>query len=151
MKLIVACDPKGGIGYNNKLPWDKIQGDLPRFKALTNGKVVVMGRNTWDSLPKKPLPNRINFVITNSIFYVPPSTFLLSNLDHFDNYKDAWLIGGGKLIDSCWHLIDEVHLSKTFAEYTCDTFIDLLKLQNEFMCWFKEDHTDHSYEIWKRK
>jgi dihydrofolate reductase len=55
MKLIVACDPKGGIGYNNKLPWSKIEGDLPRFKELTTGKVILMGRNTWDSLPKKPL------------------------------------------------------------------------------------------------
>lgn len=44
MKLIIACDPKGGIGYQNKLPWDKLQGDLPRFKELTTGKIVLMGR-----------------------------------------------------------------------------------------------------------
>ena len=62
MKLIIACDPKGGIGFDGKLPWSKIEGDLPRFKALTTGKVVLMGRNTYDSLPKKPLPNRINWV-----------------------------------------------------------------------------------------
>ena len=65
MKLIVACDPKGGIGYNNKLPWSNIQGDLPRFKNLTQGQIIVMGRNTWDSLPKKPLPNRFNVVVTS--------------------------------------------------------------------------------------
>jgi len=151
MKLIIACDPKGGIGYNGKLPWSKIEGDLPRFKALTNGNVVVMGRNTWESLPKKPLPNRINFVITNKIFHVPSSTFLLSNTDHFDNFKNAWLIGGARLVESCWDKINEIHLSRTFTEFTCDTFIDLVQLEKDFMCWFKEDLTDHSYEIWKRK
>jgi dihydrofolate reductase len=61
MKLIVACDPKGGIGYNNKLPWSNIQGDLPRFKNLTQGQVVVMGRNTWDSLPKKAINRQTKF------------------------------------------------------------------------------------------
>ena len=50
MKLIIACDPKGGIGYNGKLPWTNLQGDLPRFKALTSNQVVLMGRKTWESL-----------------------------------------------------------------------------------------------------
>jgi dihydrofolate reductase len=150
MKLIVACDPKGGIGYNNKFPWSKIEGDLPRFKELTTGKVILMGRNTWDSLPKKPLPNRINVVVSNKP--IPEITTLTSLPDRDTmDLVDVWLIGGAKIINSSWHLIDEVHLSRTIAEYTCDTFIDLVKLEKEFTCWFKEQHTDHSYEIWKRK
>ena len=148
MKLIVACDPNGGIGYNNKLPWDKIQGDLPRFKELTTGKPVVMGRNTWESLPKKPLPNRINYVFSSKAL---DGAMTLRDPIFLESLPDSWVIGGAKVIETCWHLIDEVHLTKTFAEYTCDTFIDLVKLQNEFTCWFKEDHTDHSYEIWKKK
>ena len=150
MKLIVACDPKGGIGYNNKLPWTNIQGDLPRFKELTTGKVVVMGRNTWESLPKKPLPNRINVVVSSTDI---PGITTLTGLPDEDNMdlRDVYLIGGAKLINSSWHLIDEVYLTRTFSEYTCDTFIDLVKLEREFMCWFKESHTDHTYEIWKRK
>lgn len=150
MKLIVACDPNGGIGYNNKLPWDKIQGDLPRFKALTNGKVVVMGRNTWDSLPTKPLPNRHNYVMSKVSI---PGAITMGDVNLLTNTagNDAWIIGGGNVIKQCWDMIDEIHLTKTFAEYTCDTFIDLVKLQKEFMCWFKEQNTDHTYEIWKRK
>jgi dihydrofolate reductase len=150
MKLIVACDPSGGIGYNNKLPWSKIEGDLPRFKELTTGKVILMGRNTWESLPKQPLPNRINVVVSSKDI---PEITTLTSLPARDtmDLADVWLIGGAKLINSSWHLIDEVHLSRTFAEYTCDTFINLVKLEQEFMCWFKEQHTDHAYEIWKRK
>jgi len=150
MKLIVASDPNGGIGYNNKLPWSKLEGDLPRFKSLTTGKVIIMGRNTWDSLPKKPLPNRTNIVVTsraiegiNTISSLPVGT-------KSTDLSDAWLIGGAQLINSSWHLIDELHLSRTIKEYVCDTYIDLEKIQKEFMCLFKEQYTDHTYEIWKR-
>jgi len=150
MKLIVACDPKGGIGYQNKLPWSKIEGDLPRFKELTTDQTIVMGRNTWDSLPKKPLPNRTNIIVTSLPFArLPENTCTIKSLDEVNN--DSWIIGGAKLINSSWEYVDEIHLSRTFSEYTCDTFIDLVKLEQEFVCWFKEQHTDHSYEIWKRK
>lgn len=151
MKLIVACDPKGGIGYNNKLPWSNIQGDLPRFRHLTQNQVVVMGRNTWESLPKKPLLGRLNFIVTSQVLQLPFGAMQVPNLNHFSEYKNAWLIGGAQLINSSWHMIDEVHLTRTFTEYTCDTFIDLVKLENQFTNWFKETHMDHSYEIWKRK
>lgn len=150
MKLILACDPDGGIGYQNKLPWAKLQNDLPRFKKLTEEQVVVMGRNTWDSLPKKPLSNRINFVVTKNVFDMPPSAFLINTTDHFTNFKNAWLIGGAQLIKSCWDMIDEIHLSKTFAKYTCDTYIDLVKLE-EFNMVSEEVLSDHFYQIWKRK
>ena len=147
MKLIIACDPKGGIGYQNKLPWSKIEGDLPRFKELTTGKIVLMGRNTYESLPKKPLPNRTNWVKTTR----PINGVTNPDDDVIAKEKEVWLIGGAKMIESYWDSIHEIHLSRTFAEYTCDTFIDLVQLERDFMCWFKEDHTDHSYEIWKRK
>jgi dihydrofolate reductase len=150
MKLIVACDPKGGIGYNNKLPWSNIQGDLPRFKHLTANQVVVMGRNTWESLPKKPLLGRLNFVVTSQNLLLPNGAIQVSNLNHFTEYKDAWLIGGAKLINSSWHLIDEVHLTQTLSEYDCDTFIDLLYLKQKFMKISAEFCADHTYEIWKR-
>jgi dihydrofolate reductase len=151
MKLIVACDPKGGIGYDNKLPWSKIEGDLPRFKNLTHGQVVVMGRNTWESLPKKPLLGRLNFVVTSQSLSLPIGAIQVSNLNHFSEFKNVWLIGGAQLINSAWHLVDEIHLTKTLTEYTCDTFIDLLYLENNYTCWFNENQTDHVYQIWKRK
>lgn len=147
MKLIIACDPKGGIGFDGKLPWTNLQGDLPRFKELTSGKIVVMGRKTWDSLPKKPLPNRTNWVKTTR----PIDGVTNPDHDVIAKEREVWLIGGAKMIESYWQYIDEIHLSRTFAEYTCDTFIDLLRLENEFMCWFKDTLTDHTYEIWKRK
>jgi dihydrofolate reductase len=147
MKLIIACDPKGGIGYNGKLPWSKIEGDLPRFKELTTGKTVVMGRNTWDSLPKKPLPNRVNYVFSRNAL---DGAITLSDPIFLESVKDGWVIGGAKVVETCWDLIDEIHLSRTFAEYTCDTFIDLPKIELQFNCIKKEEFSDHWYEIWIR-
>jgi dihydrofolate reductase len=149
MKAILACDPSGGIGYKNKLPWTQLQGDLPRFKSLTDGQVIIMGRNTWLSLPKKPLPNRLNIVVSSNKLDLAITT---NNIEHFVHFKHAWLIGGASLITSCWHLIDEIHLSRTIAQYTCDTFIDLIKLENEFSLSLKDSTPiDHQYEIWVKK
>ena len=150
MKLIVACDPKGGIGYKNQLPWGRLQGDLPRFKALTDDQIVVMGRNTWESLPKKPLLNRTNLIVTTQfISRLPNDSFSISNIDSVTD--DAWIIGGAKLINSSWHRIHEIHLSLTKAQYTCDTFIDLVYLHDNYVLSHEQDHVDHVYQIWKTK
>lgn len=157
MNLIIACDPKGGIGYKSKLPWNKIEGDLARFKKLTSGKVVVMGRSTWESLPVKPLPNRINYVITSDPYSIPQYGPLqgqaygasLRTLDHLND--NAWIIGGAKLIESVWHKIKVIHLTISFAHYECDTFIDLVKLQQDCSLRYQEVHSDHTYEIWDKK
>jgi dihydrofolate reductase len=147
MKLILACDPNGGIGYQNKLPWTNIQGDLPRFKRLTEGHPVIMGRNTWDSLPKKPLPKRINIVVTSRPFEQEGVTCVDSIINHSDDY---WLIGGASLVEQSWQWINEVHLTKVYDHYTCDTFIELLYVEHNFTRSWSEIFPDHAYEIWKR-
>jgi len=72
LSLIVASTNLGGIGYNNMIPW-YIQDDLINFKYITSNtidknkkNVVIMGKNTWDSLSRKPLPNRINLILTTN-------------------------------------------------------------------------------------
>lgn len=151
MNLILASDPNGGIGYKNKLPWSKIQGDLPRFKQLTQNQVVVMGRNTWESLPHKPLKNRLNIVVSSKKLVLPHGALSIDTIDHFTNFNNAWLIGGSQLINSAWNYVNRVHLSRTFATYDCDTHVDLLKLQQEFTLDYEEVNSDHTYEIWSRK
>ena len=151
MKLIIACDANGGIGYKNKLPWTKIQGDLPRFKRLTTGKIVVMGRNTWDSLSGKKLPNRINTVVTSNPMNVIGYPDVITSDTDFSTAGDQYcLIGGANLIQSCWEYIDQVHLTRTYDEYICDTFIDLLYIENNFNLTYNEIFCDHQYQIWKR-
>ena len=64
--LIWAQDLNGGIGKDGKLPWH-ISEDLKNFKKITSNHPVIMGRKTWDSLPIKPLPNRRNIILSNSL------------------------------------------------------------------------------------
>lgn len=156
MKLIVACDINGGIGYKNKLPWSKIEGDLPRFKQLTMNKIVIMGRNTWESLPKKPLPNRINYIVTSNPLTLPfqidhEKIYGISNLNilrYLNN--DACIIGGAKLIENAWDYITEIHLSKTFVSYECDAFIDLNHINTNYKLYSTQKLSDHDYLIFKK-
>lgn len=158
MKLIVASDPNGGIGYKNKLPWEIINGDLPRFKKLTNNSTIVMGRHTWESLPYKPLPNRKNVVVTSKglIDARDPGAYVVAHpkVETIDSIEKAelgsWIIGGAALIQSAWPMINEVHLTTTHKNYTCDTFIDFSYLKSKFSIIYSEQHSDHVYQIWSR-
>jgi dihydrofolate reductase len=66
--LVVARGRNGVIGVDGDLPW-KLRSDLQRFKAVTLGKPCIMGRSTWESLPLKPLPGRLNIVLTRDLSY----------------------------------------------------------------------------------
>ena len=95
--ILVAVSPEGIIGKNNMIPWH-YSADLKRFKRLTTGNTVIMGRKTWESLPIKPLPNRRNIVITRSS---------IEEIDCFQSIDDAlqtckgdvWFIGGAGIYE----------------------------------------------------
>jgi dihydrofolate reductase len=95
--ILVAVSPEGVIGLDGKIPW-RHPGDLRRFKRLTVGTTVVMGRLTWESLPKKPLPDRRNVVLTGRPLEAPPGVDafpdLPSALASCDG--DVWVIGGAR-------------------------------------------------------
>jgi len=78
--LILAMADNGVIGRDGAIPW-RISDDLKRFKRLTMGKPVVMGRKTWDSLPRKPLPERANIVITRQPGWQEEGAIAASSLD----------------------------------------------------------------------
>lgn len=69
VSFVVAIADNGVIGRDNGLPW-KLSGDMAHFKRVTMGKPVIMGRKTWESLPRKPLPGRPNIVVTRDPAYV---------------------------------------------------------------------------------
>lgn len=151
MKAIMACDPHGGVGFENRLPWPNLEGDLPRFKRLTQGNTIIMGRRTWLSLPVKPLPNRTNVVYSTATLDLPNNVMLIQDLEQLASYRDAWFIGGGALLEYVWPYISEFHLTRAKQEYTCDTFMNLLYLNQEFVKVSETDYSDNVYEIWQRK
>ena len=153
MKAILACDSQGGIGKDNKLPWVKLKDDLPRFKELTKNQIVVMGRNTWDSIPKdyRPLPERLNIVVSRQQLTLPEGVGLVNDINIITSEPNVWCIGGANLFKQLLPKIIEIHLTKTWKEYDCDAFIDLAQIEKEFDLTDQVIHEGHTYMILKRK
>jgi dihydrofolate reductase len=100
ISLVLAVSRNGVIGKDGDLPW-RIPSDLKRFKAVTLGKPVIMGRKTWDSLPRKPLPGRLNIVLTRQQRLVIDGATVVSTpeaaLAACANAPEICVIGGGEI------------------------------------------------------
>ena len=107
--ILVATSPEGIIGKNKTIPWHYSE-DLRRFKKLTDGKTEIMGRNTRESLPIKPLPKRRNIVITSSV---------IKNVECFKSITEAvntctgdiWFIGGAGIYEEAMNLADCIDMT----------------------------------------
>lgn len=148
-KMIVAIGKGGTIGYKGQMPWPFSKEDMRRFSSLTKGSNVVMGRKTWESLPKRvrPLPQRKNYVLTRNSGYRVQGGIKIMRLDQLPD--DYWVIGGAEiynLLDD----VDEVHLSLFPSDVDGDTKIDIMKfiadktLDSVTVC------SDHIYQVWTR-
>ncbi|WP_191858110.1 dihydrofolate reductase [Hanstruepera ponticola] len=124
--LIVAAGEDNAIGKDNDLIWH-LSDDLKRFKSLTNGHHIIMGRKTFESFPK-PLPNRTHIVITRQDKYqVPDGVIVVNNLeDAFDaarNDKQPFVIGGGEIYKQAMPFADKIELTRVHESFeNADTF-----------------------------
>lgn len=130
---IVAVDNNQGIGYNGQLPWPRLSRDMQWFKDKTTDNIVIMGSTTWHSL-NKPLPNRINVVISSRLQVNSNLTFsdpidAIAELKERYRKKDIYIIGGQTLYDSVKELVDIFYITEIDADYTCDKFFDLEYVQ----------------------
>jgi len=131
-KIILCTDSKNGIGKDNSIPWHS-SADFKHFKEETQGKKILMGYKTWESLPRKPLPDRLNIVVTSR--HVSDSEinkhkdviFIHKNsLCDFLRYNDNIIvIGGATIYEAALPYIDEVILSQVNGDFECDTFFDI--------------------------
>ena len=96
--LIWAQSSSGVIGRDGVIPW-QLPEDLVRFKALTMGHTVVMGRLTWESLPAnvRPLPGRRNVVVTRQTDFMADGATVLASLDEALSDPDTWVVGGEQI------------------------------------------------------
>lgn len=136
IKAIFAVDQNGGMGASGSLPWPHCSEDFQFFKRNTEGDIVVMGSKTWND-PKmpKPLPGRMNFVITNRT-HVGHGAIVIRGDDICEQIqqiaqaypdKTVWIIGGANILDQTRDLIDEIYLTHFKGSYRVDTRVDLKK------------------------
>lgn len=135
IKMILACDLNGVIGNNGELPWGRsLPYDLNRFKELTEGHIVVLGRKTFDSLGGKPLPNRENVVLTSSksvqllrqdsLYFYDSIEEVINDYDTCASQRDLWIIGGMNVYKQFMPYVQEIYITEVQAEFNGDTGID---------------------------
>lgn len=133
--IITAADLNRGIGIENRLPW-QLKGDLKHFQELTTKaksgliNAVIMGRKTWESLPMKPLKDRLNVVLSRSSIELPTDVILASSLDDaFEKLKEKnidqiFIIGGQSIYSEAINHPDceKIYLTEVLAQFPCDAF-----------------------------
>jgi dihydrofolate reductase len=128
VSIIVAADERGAIGRDGGLPW-RLPDDLRRFKALTLGKPVLMGRRTWDSIGK-PLPGRHNVVITRQPGLEIPGATVVASLDAAfaaaGDVPEVCVIGGAEIYRLALPRTDLIHLTRVHAEVAADAWFPAL-------------------------
>ena len=124
ISYVVAVSKNGVIGREGGLPWH-ISSDLKRFKEITMGKPVVMGRKTWESLPRKPLPGRRNIVITRQRGFAPEGAEVAATPEEAlalcGDAPEVAIIGGGEIYRLFWPLVDRLYLTEVDLEVEGDT------------------------------
>lgn len=152
LTIIVASAENDAIGKGNKLIWH-LSDDLKRFKSLTNGHHIIMGRKTFESFPK-PLPNRTHVVITRQTNYKAPDGVILVNsledaIDAAKNDIQPFIIGGGEIYKQAMNLADKIELTRVHHDFEADTFFPKIDISvwKETANTFHQKDENHKYEF----
>lgn len=128
ISLVLAMSTNGMIGANGTMPW-RIPDDMKHFKAMTMGKPIVMGRKTWDSFPKRPLPGRTNIVITRDTNWHAEGAVVVHSLKEAiaraGDAPEVAVIGGAEIFKLALPRADLVHLTQVHRDFAGDTRMPL--------------------------
>lgn len=160
ISIIVAVGEKNAIGKNNQLLWH-LSGDLKRFKQITINHSVIMGRNTYISLPKRPLTDRRNIVIS----HIPEEDCIsftgaevVSNIEEalkkVAQEDEVFIIGGAMIYKAFYPRADKLYLTQVHKSYDADTFFPEINFE-DWDIISEEEHLEHdpgfTYLILERK
>lgn len=135
LELVVAFDLRGGIGHKGNLPWSFLSKDMRRFKNLTKGTTVIMGRKTWFSIPEKnrPLPNRQNIVLSRSC-EIDEDMLVCKNFEEALKKSEntrICIIGGHSLYKEAILRKDcrSIHVTLVCKHFDCDVYFPTIDLK----------------------
>ncbi|MDF1572060.1 MAG: dihydrofolate reductase [Bacteroidales bacterium] len=160
ISIIVAVAANNAIGKDNQLLWH-LTDDLKRFRRLTSGHTVVMGRNTYLSLPKGALPNRRNIVITDR----PGEQFegcemaysIDQALDLAGNEEECFIMGGGMVYQQLFPVAGKLYLTTVDHSFDADTFFPEIDfagwnlVESEFVNSGGKNDYPHTFTLYERK
>ncbi|HTT97810.1 MAG TPA: dihydrofolate reductase [Rhizomicrobium sp.] len=140
--LVVAMADNGVIGKDGALPW-RIPEDMRHFKALTIGKPCIMGRKTWDSLPKKPLPGRENIVVTRDRAFRAEGAVVFHSLEdafaHACGAEEICVIGGSEIYSATLSFATRIYLTEVHGRFEGDASLPAFDIST-WQETFREDH-----------
>jgi dihydrofolate reductase len=149
ISIIVAASSNMVIGKNNDLPWH-LPSDLKRFKELTSGKRIYMGRKCWESIPEKfrPLPNRENIVFTRDLDYVAEGAIVMNKLDKvIKGYErnpasytseEEFIIGGAEIYKQYFPVANKLYFTEVLGEIDGDTYLEGFNLEEWNLTYMSE-------------
>lgn len=161
ISLVVAASENNAIGKNNQLLWH-LPNDLKFFKNTTWGMVVIMGRKTYESV-NKPLPGRINIVITRQSGWKAYGVIVATDLQDglkkaaVTNCKEAFIIGGGEIYKWAFTIADKIYITRVHATLEGDTFFPVINdaewklVSNEDFEKDEKHQYDYSFQTWIKK
>lgn len=160
ISIIVAIASNNAIGKNNDLLWH-ISKDLKRFKEITKGHYIVMGKRTYYSLPVRPLPNRTSLIITDVANEVIDNCLMAYSIEDavnkMDTSKENFIIGGGSVYKQFMPFANKLYITRVHRDFDADSFFPDISL-NEWKLISQEDITDdkqnnfkYTFEIYSRK
>lgn len=158
--MIVAVSEDYGIGKNNELLW-QIPEDLRRFKKLTLGNTIIMGKKTWESLPRKPLPGRKNIVLTDipgeHIEGAETAYSIEDAVNKWGKKGEVFIIGGGSIYRQFMPLADRLYITHVHSKMPADVFFPEIDpkiwniIEKEEFKGESADMIPYTYIIYKRK
>lgn len=165
ISIIVAVSSNNAIGKQNDLLWH-LPNDLKFFKNTTWGMPIVMGRKTYESIAKQPLPGRFNIVVTKQLDYDPKSekVSVVGSLEEAiqkaseHNCKEIFIAGGGEIYNLAMPLTQRIYLTRIHANFPdAEIFFPPINLDEWTCCknldfFSDQKHAyDYSFQIWERK
>jgi dihydrofolate reductase len=161
VSLLVAADEDGGIGVVNRLPW-RLSSDLKKFKALTMGHHLIMGRKTYESIGRA-LPGRTSIVITRNPDYQAEGVIIAHSLPEAleiaqdAGEEEAFVIGGGEIFFQALTIAHRIYLTRVHATVKADVFFPVLDLEeweqkhSEFQAPDEKNEFPFTFYILERK
>lgn len=160
ISIIVAVSDDWGIGRDNDLLWH-IPEDMRRFRKLTMGKTIIMGKRTWESLPKKPLPGRKNIVITDipgeCIDCTVTAYSIEDALSKFDSNEEVFVIGGGSVYRQFMTIADRLYITHVHLKAPADVYFPKIdrrkwKIVEKADCTSEDEKKiPYSYVVYDRR